>query len=668
MIPNNTKRGTVTNNLGAVATKKLTVDSEEMQHIMGLLTNIYSDEALAIIREYSTNAWDAQLDAGVTTPIRVSTPTRLAPFLKIKDNGVGMDANTMLDLYASYGKSTKRDQKATNGSMGIGCKSALAYGDQFTVVSVKDGVKTSASISRAADDSADIDIIDVCETDEPNGTEIVIPARSTDHFDVKAQNLFKFWAPGTVLINGEEPDRSDLEKMTERIYFHSGDDDLVVMGNVAYPVDSAHRLTDNGRKIAVFVTMNGEDEVVFHPSREHLIYNGITTNVLAGIREEFVATIKSFIESEITNAKNFVEAYRLMEKYSSEYGARYVNGLKYKDTSLEDKIFTYDADGLTRRYRYTLWHPNRARGSVYGDDRLNMSTLNGARMIVVGYKGNGVASQNKNRLRDYMTAHKIERSTYGYWDTVILFKGDTLPEPDKTAGFVVHEWKKIMEETKNTVQSGGGGFSYGGKYDVYKPATKSWEIEALDSQTNILYYSPKYSSLDATLRDRILKEHPDIVFVQAAMNRHTKLAREYPNAKPFHSHEWIKKFAKADYDRLTEDDLNVMRAKIWFKDGYEWRNNKYVHFRAGVHEVPKGLASQIADPEYAAAVALYNTPLPMLDLAKNDPRWDVEARKAEKDRWGMTEYSKKYPLANWGEFPAQTLEYVNAIYNQTKEK
>ena len=670
MIPNNTKRGTVTNNLGALSSTKLTVDTENMQHIMGLLTNIYSDEALAIIREYSTNAWDAQLDAGVATPIEVSTPTRLAPFLKIKDNGVGMDADTMKTLYASYGKSTKREQKGTNGSMGIGCKSALAYGDQFTVVSVKDGVKTTASISRAADDSADMDIIDVSATNESNGTEVVIPARPEDDFDNKAQNLFKFWAEGTVLINGKEPDRSDLERMTDRIYFHNGEYDLIVMGNVAYPVtERKHAVTSNGRKTATFVTMNGDDEVVFHPSREHLIYNGITTNVLAGIREEFVATIKEFIKSEIDKAPNFVEAYRLMRKYKDEYGAHYVSGLTYKDTEFSEKMFTFTENGMESRYRFTVWHPERVRGSVFSEDDLSMSVLNSARMIVVGYTGNGVSSMNKTRLRNYMQAHSITASSYGYWDRVVLLRQDTLPEPKMTDGFTVHNWKTIMAETKQAVvRNTGTGFSYGGKYDVYNADTESWSIEALPSDAEILYFSPKWVTLKADIRDRILRENPDIVFVKAAENRHTKLKREYKNAKHYNAHEWITKFAKADFDALSDDTLLIAQGKVWYSDGYEWINGRYKHRDVGVAEVPKNLVASLADPEYRDAATLYHTVMPDIGLAAHDPRWDALQKKAAKEKFNKPEFNSRYPLANWSQFPGETLDYVNAIYNQTKEK
>lgn len=663
MIPNNVKRGVVTNNLGATKRRELTVDTANMQHIMGLLTNIYSDEELACLREYSTNAWDAQLDCGITTPILVSTPTRLAPFLKIKDNGTGMSADTLIELYTMYGASTKRDREDANGFMGIGGKAALAYGDQFTITSVKDGIKTTASISRLEDDSAVIDIIDESETDEGNGTEIVIPAKNWNSFDEKAQDLFKFWPEGTVLINGKEPKRDDLEKMTERIFFHDGDDDLIVMGNVAYPLDRKYVVTDNGRKVAVFVTMNGDDEVVIHPSRERLIYNGITTNVLAGIREEFAAKIKGFIEDGVNGAANFVEAFRLLRKYREQYGSKFTKDITYNGLDLSDEKFTYDDGGIKREYTYTSWRPGAARNTVQSNNAMTMGNLNSAKAIIVGYTGyNGVSSNHKSRVREYLEAQGVSKHDYGYYSFIMFYRENTLPEPAKTSGFEVYKWSDVLAATKKPAASRGGGFSYGGRYDVYDP-DNGWTVDAVDSQAEILFFSHTETNLDPTLRDRILDHNPDIVFVKATVNRHTKLQREYPNARPYEASEWIKKFAAEDFDKLTDNDLAIMRAREIWGNCYYYDRSKY-----GVTDVPAKYAALIADPEYRDAVVLYTTTQPVLDYAVSDPRFQKKRVEWGNERNKVTKFGKKYPLMNWDSHPAETLAYVNAIYNQTKEK
>jgi hypothetical protein len=665
MIPNNTRRVEVTNNLGATRTKKLGIDPKNIQFIMELLTNIYSDEELAVIREYSTNALDAQREAGYNGPILVSTPTRLAPFLKIQDFGTGMSADDLWNMYSDYTTSTKRDNADANGFMGIGSKSGLAYGNQFSIVSVKDGVKTSASISRGDDNVPSMDIIDESPSDDPNGTEITIPAKGYDRFQEKAQELFKFWAPGKVLIDGAEPKRDDIEKMTDRIFFHDGDDDYVVMGNVPYPLDRAHQITERGRKVAVYVTMNGDDEVVIHPSREHLIYNGITENVLLGIREEFVAKIQDFITTEIDNATTFVEAFRLIRKYNQEYGAKFTKGLTWKGLDFEDTSFSYDDDsGNTYVHRCTSWQPGKARNSV-STSHLTMEVLVGARFIVVGYPGyNGVSADHKARVRQFMRDNNVDvPNNWGYYDRVIFFKQASLPDPDRSAGFKTYNWSDIMTATKKPKQPRTStGFSYGGRYDVWDDATNSWKVDAVDSEADILFFSPNETDMPRPMMKRILKSNPDMVFIKASVNRHTKLKREYPNSVEFDYSVWSAKFATEDFDSLTQDQLDIMRAKMVYADGWYYERNY-----CNVNGIPVQIAKQIADPAYSLAATLYNSPEPVLDYARKDPRYSALEVEWKNDRKTVEQFGKKYPLADWDDYPNETLEYVNAIYN-AKEK
>ena len=52
------------------------IQDNDLSHIMGILrSQIYSDKLLAVIREYSTNAVDANVEAGNPAPINVHLPT-----------------------------------------------------------------------------------------------------------------------------------------------------------------------------------------------------------------------------------------------------------------------------------------------------------------------------------------------------------------------------------------------------------------------------------------------------------------------------------------------------------------------------------------------------------------------------------------------------------------
>ena len=56
------------------------IEEEDLSHIMGILrSQIYTDKLLAVIREYSTNARDANIEAGHGSAIDVILPTFASP-------------------------------------------------------------------------------------------------------------------------------------------------------------------------------------------------------------------------------------------------------------------------------------------------------------------------------------------------------------------------------------------------------------------------------------------------------------------------------------------------------------------------------------------------------------------------------------------------------------
>ena len=56
-----------------------TIDAEDMRYVASLLRNNYSNTRLAVVREISANALDANAEAGVTRPIEIKLPTAMNP-------------------------------------------------------------------------------------------------------------------------------------------------------------------------------------------------------------------------------------------------------------------------------------------------------------------------------------------------------------------------------------------------------------------------------------------------------------------------------------------------------------------------------------------------------------------------------------------------------------
>ena len=169
-----------------------------------LSDGLYSNKIRAVIRELSTNAYDAHVEAGCADrPIEITLPTKLKLEFKVRDFGPALNDNQIQDVYAFYGESTKRNSNEMTGMLGIGSKSAFAYGDNFVINSYIDGVK---HIHNAYIDPSQIGQISKLgeeQTSEENGIEIVVPVRDedVDVFQEKAKRLLSFFKVTPIVHN-----------------------------------------------------------------------------------------------------------------------------------------------------------------------------------------------------------------------------------------------------------------------------------------------------------------------------------------------------------------------------------------------------------------------------------------------------------------------------------
>lgn len=102
--------------------------------IRNTIKSIYSNKERTITRELMANGFDAHIAAGhKDTPLKVYLPTLLDPVFSVRDYGVGMSHDFVMDHYSSLGFSTKSDSNTQTGMFGVGSKSPLSISDSFTV-------------------------------------------------------------------------------------------------------------------------------------------------------------------------------------------------------------------------------------------------------------------------------------------------------------------------------------------------------------------------------------------------------------------------------------------------------------------------------------------------------------------------------------------------------
>jgi hypothetical protein len=354
------------------------IDSSAMAHIMSVLTNLYSDEPLAVIREYSTNARDSHIDAGKEDlPIKITLPTPLSPYLRIEDQGIGLNAEDIRNIYSKYGASTKRESDEVVGMLGLGCKSALAYGDTFTMSAIKDGQKIEVAISVSEEGGGEMTVVDEYATDEPNGVTVIVPVTGYNEFETTARDFFYYWPKGTVLINDEEP-KSIFDD--PKVFWVSDDlavlpeqgEDKIVMGNVAYPMEAKYDYHKR-YSIVAFVDIGA---VNFVPSREALLFNTKTKATIEKVTARLESEASNAITKQVEGADSKPEALAIYNRFSNIFRGKFKIEATYKDKNIPAEMHA-PITGKVKDYRGEMF--DQASGlhgrQVFGQQGLSREGL-----------------------------------------------------------------------------------------------------------------------------------------------------------------------------------------------------------------------------------------------------------------------------------------------------
>lgn len=156
-------------------TFKSKLDKQATDLIMDMLAKIYITPLQSAVREYVSNAVDANHKAGQTRPVTVQLPNGKDSLLIVRDYGNGLDTFDLATIYANFGVSDKKDNNALIGQFGIGSKSGLAISDRIDIRSWKNGARNHFVLQRTPDGiMAQVLESDVPDTNTPSGTEIKI--------------------------------------------------------------------------------------------------------------------------------------------------------------------------------------------------------------------------------------------------------------------------------------------------------------------------------------------------------------------------------------------------------------------------------------------------------------------------------------------------------------
>jgi hypothetical protein len=335
------------------------VNTNDLPYLLDIVANrMYSNKPLAVVREYSCNGLDAQFMSGnADKPLKVSLPNALQPNFVVRDFGTGLSDDSIKDIYAKYGRSTKRDSNQMIGSLGLGSKSAFAYSDSFGITSYFNGTKI---VYHAYIDPTRVGkIAKLIEepTTEPNGIEISVPVKSEDfaNFRLAAQSVYRFFKikpevsglAGYNLVDFQNALKEQAAMFEGVDWKISGTgESYAVMGSIGYPLNKS-ALEQAGvscgltafLSFGAILTFNiGDLEIA--ASREALEYKTKTVDAIKAKLQLISDEISKTVANSFTPCKTILEAKLL---YSNTFG---YNG-KFRNLPGVSRVVVWKGKTLT---------------------------------------------------------------------------------------------------------------------------------------------------------------------------------------------------------------------------------------------------------------------------------------------------------------------------------
>lgn len=625
----------------------MTIDDSALQHIMSVLTDLYSDPEAAVIREYSTNALDSHIEAGVVRPIEVTLPTTLAPFFRVRDFGLGLDLEDIRNIYSRYGTSTKRESNDVVGMLGLGCKSALTYTDQFTLCGIKNGTKTQVSVSRDANGAGSMTIVSETQTNEPNGVEVIVPAKTGNRFEVKANNFFRFWKEGTVLVNGSEVARVGGTWLTDDLLVSKDlDKSYIVMGNVPYPMPSEYTIQNNNYyRAAAFVDIG---TVHFTPSREALQMTTKTKQTLDTVRTRIAAERDKAFQREIDTCSTKAEA---LAKYYELSRLGFQKNAEYRGKSMPVKLTgkMNAASGMNETIFLKLdrFGYRGKKGSRYGSIHLTQETET---FWVTNFPSDHMSPHKRIKMDILLTERGLSDKRY-----FIMIADSVVPEPEWIQKDRIIDWNDIdaiVVPKDKQIQRRDGRPS--GSYEAHVNGLNTKTLLAKDIDTKNPIFWARGNHYSGGKGQAILKqEFPNATFVFLPSNRIEKFKRDFPSAENIE--KAAENLAKNWLKSLTPDQMFAMNLSSARSLGF------YQSLEV----------SKVNDPELKKRITLSQIPSVSSLMAKLDLFRYYGAILPDFTDTVAT----KYPLI--GTFTSYTVKdsrvknhiyiYVNAVYAAEKE-
>lgn len=310
--------------------KKMGFAPEAESFLMDMMSDgLYSDKYGSIVRELTSNAFDANVEGGMhDEPVRIDIvkPNSFTNQgeLVITDCGMGICPQRINDIFTLYFASTKRDDNEMIGGFGIGAKSPFAYTNVFRVETWCEGSKYTYLMEKRGQDRT-CTLLETVE-EEGQGTKIRIPIKDAydyNKFVAAVNDQCLLMRPLSVTISEGEYKHADVVEFENFYVARAHDGNLVrnkvALGNVVYDIDP-HEFLHTSRYLSGFTlipkleigkvmpTMSRESLQITDEAREYLTtrFKDAIAELQQLVDENTVET-DSILKAMQDNSSNFFE-------------------------------------------------------------------------------------------------------------------------------------------------------------------------------------------------------------------------------------------------------------------------------------------------------------------------------------------------------------------------
>lgn len=318
---------------------------------IGFILNILRDKLYSNIiesacREYASNARDAHREIGTPDrPIEIHFPNAFESNYRIRDYGIGISKSRMTEVFLQYGNSTKRNDNIQIGGFGIGAKIFFGYSQQFSIVTICNGILNNKSVNTKytyiafVDSSQEgrLNLVKEEVTDEPTGTEIICAVQDKDiqAFIDGTLKSTHYW-PTRPLLFGKNPIPEYVDtvgnllasgenwkiyntKSSHNSYSRTKAESLAIIDGIQYKINE-NFINENDRWI---LSCNvhlffGIGELTLSASRESLQYDENTKKLInqriKAVQKELSEQIVNIIDQK-SSYLEAVQFYSFMSTY-----------------------------------------------------------------------------------------------------------------------------------------------------------------------------------------------------------------------------------------------------------------------------------------------------------------------------------------------------------------